>query len=90
MAKTTTGAQLPAGKSPAEEKPVVLQPSKVTEVEDPGKTIENAIQVGFGEVLLVSLDTNGQETGNSFKVSTSTYSKYYRDETKFRLKKNHE
>jgi imidazole glycerol phosphate synthase subunit HisF len=64
-----------------------LSPSSITQAEDPGKNVIAGIRLNVGEVLLVSVDQNGTESGIPFKVNTNTYNRYYKDETKFRLKK---
>jgi hypothetical protein len=63
-----------------------LVPASVTPAEDPAGKAKDDIKLKFGEVLLVSL-TDGQETGTPFRVSASTYERYYTNEAKFRLKK---
>lgn len=79
-----------AALSPEPDQEAPLQPSTVAEAEDPGRTALKETNIAYGEVLIISLDQNGNETGNPFKVSAGTYDRYYNDETKFRLKKNHE
>lgn len=63
-----------------------LIPVSIIQAEDPGID-KTEVPLKPDEVLLVSLDLNGNESGIPFIVNTKTYQTYYGDDTKFRLKK---
>jgi hypothetical protein len=66
-----------------------IEPVSIQPAEYPDKTMQDNIKLSFGEILICSIDSQGNE-GVPFKVSTSTFKRYYQDENKFRVKKNYQ
>jgi hypothetical protein len=67
--------------------PVTIAPISISETSSPKAQLPE-VEIPAGHVLIVALDTNGEEiTGSGFFYPEKTYKRFYSNETKFSVKK---